>query len=203
LKSPLLGAVPHKPYHLLGACCRWFLALVALTLWGGTATGAAKAEDSLEYAVKGAFLFKFGAFVEWPPSALPEPGAPFIIGILGEDPFGANLDQMVQNREVHGRPVVIKRYKRIEQARDAHILYISTSEKERLQEIAASLSGTSILTVSDESRQAGGIINFIIQENKVRFEIDAEAAERAGLKLSSKLLSLAKVIKNEQRFMKQ
>jgi hypothetical protein len=178
------------------------LSVVAVALSCGTGHGAMKAEGSLEYAIKGAFLFKFGDFVEWPPSAFPGPGTPFVIAILGKDPFGASLEQTVQNRTAHGRPVVIKRYKRIEQVQDAHILYISPSETERLEEIAASLSGTSILTVSDESPQPAGIINFIIQENKVRFEIDIEAAESAGLKLSSKLLSLAKLVRNEQRWIK-
>jgi hypothetical protein len=196
----LRAALPDAPrlnrFRLPPKNPRGWAALVALNLfllgWG---IAAAKIEDSLEYAIKGAFLLKFGAFVDWPPSALPEPGAPFIIGIFGEDPFGADLDHTVQNREVHGRPVVIRRYKRVEQAKEAHILYISPSERERLEQILTSLDGTSILTVSDESPQPAGIINFIIQEKKVRFEIDLEAAERSGLKLSSKLLSLAKIVR--------
>lgn len=194
LKASLPGAGVLDRFRLLPRSCRWWAALVALNLFFfGWGSAAAKTEESLEYAVKGAFLLKFGAFVDWPASALSEPGASFIIGILGEDPFGANLDEMVKNREVHGRPVAIKRYKRMEQAREAHILYISPSERERLGQIVASLDGASVLTVSDESPQPAGIINFIIQEKKVRFEIDLEAAERSGLKLSSKLLSLAKL----------
>lgn len=194
MRSPPIGAAPKRRYRLLVGGCRCFLALIALIFSFGMASGAGIAGDSLEYQVKGAFLFKFGAFVEWPPSAFPEPGTPFVIGILGDDPFGATLDQTIENRKVQGRPVVIKRYKRGEQVRDAHILYISPSETGRLEQIAASLRGVSILTISDESLTPRGIINFVIQENKVRFEIDAEAADRAGLKVSSKLLSLAKVV---------
>ena len=149
--------------------------------------------SSLEYTVKGAYLYKFGAFIDWPQSAFPTPDSPFIIGILGNDPFGPSLDEVVQNQTVNGRPIVISRYKRVEQARAAHVLYISPTETENLAQILASLRDTNVLTVSDQSKDAKGIINFILQENKIRFAIDPEAANRAGLKVSSKLLSVAKV----------
>jgi hypothetical protein len=113
-------------------------------------------------------------------------------GILGEDPFGTDLDRSVQGLTVQGRSVVIKRYQRVEQSRDAQILYISATTQERREYLLGRLRDENVLTVSDKSALPGGIVSFVIQENKVRFEIDAEAAERAGLKLSSKLLALAK-----------
>ncbi|HEX9391944.1 MAG TPA: YfiR family protein [Usitatibacteraceae bacterium] len=156
-------------------------------------SGMARAqESSLEYAIKGAYLFKFGDFVEWPETVFAQPNAPFVIGILGEDPFGPNLDQSLRNRSVQGRPIVIKRYERVEEARSAQILYLGQGLQERKEAVLAELRKTNTLTVSDKYRQAGAMINFVLEENKVRFEIDAAAAQQAGLKISSKLLSLAK-----------
>jgi hypothetical protein len=91
----------------------------------------------------------------------------------------------------------------VEDAKEAHILYISPTETTRLEQILASLNGTSILTVSDDAKQSMGIVNFVVEDNKVRFEIDPDAANRASLKVSSKLLSVAKVVDNEKRGMKK
>src|SRR5882724_5191380 len=178
----------------LAKYCRLLLLGVALAASCSLAGNAATTQESLEYAVKGAFLFKFGAFVEWPSSAFPNPDAPFVIGILGDDPFGASLDQIVQGRTVQGRVVVIQRLQRVEQAKDVHILFIARTERERAEQIAASLRGNSVLTVSDvdHSPRPVGVINLVTVDNKVRFEIDEDMAQRAGLKLSSKLLSLGR-----------
>ncbi|HJW09880.1 MAG TPA: YfiR family protein [Holophagaceae bacterium] len=155
----------------------------------------AQAQGATEYLVKGAFLYKFGEFVDWPADALPGPGGAFVIGVLGQDPFGASLDQIVQGRTVHGRPVVVRRLARVEQAQGVHVLYISRSESDRWEHDISALRGASVLTVADRDRGAGSVITFHVQENKVRFEIDAAAADRAGLKLSSKLLSLATTVR--------
>jgi len=196
LKSALFCA----QHFLRNVYCRWIATVFfAFSLALGAQSVPAIAGDSLEYTVKGAYLYKFGAFVDWPPTAFPDTATPFIIGILGDDPFGPKLDALVKNRTVHGRPIVVKRYQRAEQAKEAHVLYISPTEAERRDQIVAGLKGTSTLTVSDESKDWMGIINFIVQDNKVRFEIDPEAANRAGLKISSKLLSVADVVNNEKR----
>ncbi len=152
---------------------------------------AAKADDAVEYAIKGTFLAKFGDFVEWPAAAFPQPDAPFVIGILGEDPFGSSLDKTLENRSIQGRKMVVVRYKRIEQAGDAHILFIARDTPQHRDTVLTELRKRNVLTVTDKSKRPDGIINFVIHENRVRFEIDADAAEQAGLKLSSKLLSLA------------
>ncbi len=167
------------------------LALAALCLGPGQARG----QDTTEFQIKGAYLYKFGDYVDWPSASLPPNGAPFIIGILGEDPFGASLDQIVQGRSIHDRPVVVRRFQRVEQARGVQILYLSPSEAGRWDQVMAALQGQNVLTICDKDHVSGAVIAFLIQGNKVRFEIDPRAAERAGLKLSSKLLSLAAVVK--------
>ena len=155
----------------------------------------AAGDQEPEYAVKGVFMYKFGDYVEWPASAFSGPATPFTIGILGEDPFDGGLDQTVQNRTVQGRSIQVKRFRKVEQVRDVQVLYLSDSEAGRWEQDLAMLKGLNILTIGDRSGRAGAVITFVIQDNKVRFEIDAGAADRAGLKLSSKLLSLAASVK--------
>jgi hypothetical protein len=184
---------------LLIHCMRLLTALMLFIVSANIGIATAMADRTLEYPVKGAYLFKFGDFVEWPKDSFPEAGSPFIIGILGEDPFGPELDDMVQNRTVQGRQAIVKRYKNIDDAKAAHILYIGANKAERLEQIEASLNGKSVLTVSDESKEAAGIVNFTVLDNKVRFEIDPAAAHRASLKVSSKLLSVAIIVRNEKR----
>ncbi|HJU84720.1 MAG TPA: YfiR family protein [Holophagaceae bacterium] len=168
-------------------------ALGALALILGSRS--ASAQGASEYQVKGAYLFKFGDYVEWPPGALPPSGGPFTIGILGQDPFGHGLDGIVQGRTVQGRRVVLRRLYRVEQAEGVQVLFIGPGQADRGAQILAALRGKSILTVADDGQGPGSILTFVLQDNKVRFAIDAGAAERAGLKLSSKLLSLALAVK--------
>ncbi len=179
--------------RITGAMFRWILVCMMLAASIGGECGIAKAEESLEYAVKGAYLFKFSAYVEWPPQSFSDATAPFVIGILGKDPFGNKLEDIVKNRLVQGRAVLIKHYKRVDEVTDAHILYINSSEVKNREQINASLTGKGILTVTESAWGSGSIVNFIIEENKVRFEIDPKVAVQAGLKLSSKLLGIAKV----------
>lgn len=172
----------------MGLLRRSLRGLFALSLLLGA---SARAQGAPEYEVKGVFLYKFGDYVEWPETAFEGPGTPFIIGILGEDPFDGSLDQIVQNRTVQGRPIAIKRFSKAEQVRGVQILYLGASESARWQKDLESLKGMSILTVCDRAAPPGAVITFVLQDRKVRFEIDQDAALRAGLKLSSKLLSLA------------
>ena len=158
--------------------------------------GIARAQEP-EYTVKGAFMYKFGDYVEWPAAAFSGPGSPFTIGILGEDPFDGGLDQTVLNRTVQGRPIVVRRFRKVDQVRGVQVLYLSPSESARWEQDLAGLQGQNILTIGDRSDLQGVVITFVLQGNRVRFEVDQDAAERAGLKLSSKLLSLATSIKKK------
>lgn len=156
-----------------------------------SASAQSMTDDTLEYSIKSAFLFKFGEFVEWPPGAFASPEEPLVIGILGEDPFGSRLDQIVTGHSIGGRPVTVTRMRRIDQLRKAHVLFISRSESEHMDSIAAALQGKNILTVAD-FEHADVAVTFVVENNRVRFDVNLPAADRAGLKLSSKLLSVAR-----------
>jgi hypothetical protein len=171
-----------------------FLALAGLLLCAVT---PAAAQDSVaEYQVKAAYLFNFLKFVEWPEDSFADPLAPIVIGVVGDDPFGSALPQVTMGKTVQGRDLVIHLYKAGENLHGAHILFISASEKKKLPAILAGLHGSSVLTVSDFAGflDAGGMIQFMSENDRVRFGINADAAGRARLKVSSKLLSLAKVV---------
>lgn len=169
--------------------------ILALLLAGGPALSAQTATPR-EYQIKAVFLLNFAQFVEWPAGAWAHPAAPFVIGVLGEDPFGRFLDETVQGERANHRPIVVRRYRRVEEIADCHILYISRSESARLGEIIARLTGRSILTVGDVERFAlnGGMIRFLTENNRTRFRINVEAARAAHLAISSKLLRPAEII---------
>lgn len=156
----------------------------------------ALAQETLpEYQVKAAYLFNFLKFVEWPEEAFPDPLAPIVIGICGEDLFGNSLPQVIIGKTVQGRDLVIHKYRAGEDMRGAHILFVGPSEKKRFPQILSSLHGVSVLTVADTEGflEAGGMIQFVSENDRVRFAINVDAASRAKLKMSSKLLSLARV----------
>lgn len=172
------------------------LAVVALgmTLLPGRASAA---DESVEYAVKAAFLHKFGSFVEWPATAFASPASPFQLCVVGEDPFGAALDKAVSGQQIARRPVEVRRLKTVKPDSGCHIVYLAASETQRLAQIIEALRGSSVLTVSDgrSPGAATGIINFVIKDDRVRFDIDDEAAAQNRLAISSKLLSVALSVK--------
>ena len=156
----------------------------------------AQAQSATEYQVKAAFLFNFARFVEWPAEAFPTADAPLQICILGQDPFGADFEQMIVDKSVNGHRMEIAHPEGVPQARACHILFIAFSEKPRLREILQGLRGTSVLTVGEVPGfvQMGGIINFVLDDNRVRFEINQRAAQLVRLKLSARLLTVAKLV---------
>jgi hypothetical protein len=159
----------------------------------------AEPQASTEYQIKAAFLYNFVKFVEWPAETLPGNRAPIVVAVLGKDPFGSALDDVILGKAVDGHPLQILRTNSIQDLRSCQIAFISPSEAKRLPEILAGLRGSSILTVgeADHFAQLGGMIQFTLEGNKVRFAINVDAAERARLKVSSKLLSLATVVHDE------
>ena len=146
-----------------------------------------------EYQIKAAFLFNFAKFIEWPPNAFPKTNSPIVIGVLGKNVFGTDLKTTIRDKTVNNRRFQFEEYTSVAQATNCQILFISPSEKDNLPGIIEGLHNASVLTVSetDEFIQAGGMINFILQDNKVRFQISDDAAKKAGLKISAKLLTLA------------
>lgn len=173
-------------------CATPILALVSAVLM---AINSGRAQDSppSEYRLKAAFLFNFAKFVEWRPEAFADAKSPFIIGVLGDNPFGSELEQTVAGKKINDHPITILPFRAAADATNCHILFISTSEKQRLPQIFESLRGASVLTVSETAHftEAGGMINFVPEGNKIRFQINDDAAKAARLKISSKLLSLA------------
>jgi hypothetical protein len=157
------------------------------------------ASDSSEYLIKAGFIYNFAKLVEWPSSAFPQPDSPIVIGILGEDPFGATLDRIVTDKKINGRGIAVKRLKwgrDLKDLRDCNILFISSSEKEHLDSVVDAMKWLPVLTIGDAPGFArrGGIINFTLEDNKVRFEVNVEAAKHADLTISSRLLTLARIV---------
>ena len=189
-KSEDSPAQATQPFMRLRATPILCLSLVWLLSVGG---GRAQESPPTEYQLKAAFLLNFAKFVEWPPAVFAEAASPFVLGILGENPFGDALERTIRDKTINNRPLLIKEFRSGAESTNCHILFISTSEKTRLPEILAGLRGASVLTVGETDRfnESGGIINFVRQGNKIRFQINEVAAKSAGLKLSSKLLSLA------------
>jgi hypothetical protein len=172
-----------------------WLVMSALLLSGGLDLSAQTA-PAREYQVKAVFLFNFAQFVDWPPQAFPEAQTPLVIGVLGEDPFGAYLDETVRDEKVNNRPLAVQRYRRVEEIKTCHILFISRSEADRLGQILASLKERSILTVSDTegAAQRDVMIRLVTEKNKIRLRINLQAARAANLTISSKLLRPAEIV---------
>jgi hypothetical protein len=150
---------------------------------------ACRADEGLEYQVKAAFLFNFLKFVEWPPAA---GDSPWVIGILGRDPFAGMLEDTVRGKMVSGRRVEVRRYARPTDVKDCNILFIGRADYERLGMPVQ----PGLLTVGEAPGflKSGGIINFYLDDNHVHFEIRPEVAHAAGLRLSSQLLKLGRTL---------
>ena len=180
---------------------RVLLCLMAGTLSLTFEKVQAQASATKEYQVKAAFLYNFAQFVEWPSNTFANAEAAFGIGILGDDPFGKALDETVRGESIQNHRLIIQRSQRIEDLQACQIIFISKSEKGRVAEILSKLGARKILTVSELQGFAsrGGVINFYLEGNKVRFEINPATAQREGLKISSQLLNLGKIIEPAPR----
>ena len=184
---------------LLSRIWKFFGIAVAITAWAVASSAfSARAQSSSdrEYLIKAAFLYNFLRFVEWPAEALPEGDGSIVVCLVGEDPFGEALES-IKGKTVKSKDLVIRRILTLQSLGGCQLLFVSSSEKNRLPEIIGALKGRAVLTVGelDGFTQRGGIIRFLIERNNVRFEINVDMAERTGLKISSKLLNLAKVVK--------
>ena len=148
-----------------------------------------------EYQVKAAYLYNFGKFIRWPAAA--GKNGSFAICVLGHDPFGPTLDATLAGETIDGRKVVAMRPARVQDAADCRILFISASENARLDDILAVLGKTGVLTVSDmpQFTQRGGMIQFVLEGDRVRFEVNLGAAQRASLSPSSELLKVATTVR--------
>ena len=156
-------------------------------------------EEGAEYPLKLAFLFNFIHFVEWPTDSFRDPGAPLVICIVGRDPFSHDLEAELRTRKVGDHPVEVKIQTPNDKLSVCHIVFVPATERNQSEKILRGLEGTRTLTVGETEGFAvqGGIINFTVEDNKVHFEINRLAADRAGLKIGSRLLSIAKIVKEQ------
>jgi hypothetical protein len=160
----------------------------------------AQAKTASEYEIKAAFLYNFAKFVEWPSSTFTDSKQPFNICVLGADPFGHSLDDAVLGKTVANHPVAIARARQVQEMPDCRILFITGSQRSPLPQLLGKLHGKNVLVVgeTEDFASSGGMVQFVLEGNHVRFAINPDAAERAGLKISSKLLALAVVVRDSQ-----
>jgi len=158
----------------------------------------AQSTGPTEYELKAAFLFNFAKFVEWPPGAFANPQSAFLVCVLGPDPFGSALDDALLRHSIQGHAVALLRMKRTVDIVGCQILFVPASERNRLPEIIAKLRGQYVLVIgeTDEFASSGGVIQFALEQDRIRFLINTDAADRSGLKFSSKLLALAKIVRD-------
>ena len=150
-----------------------------------------------EYEIKAAFLYNFAKFVEWPADAFADSLAPFAIGIVGADPFGPVIDRTLDGKRVHGRRLAVRRYTNAPPVAGCHLLFFGETDSTLLYRSLQSVAGSTVLTVGEADRflDWGGTIRFVLESNKVRFEIDVARAEAARLRISSKLLRVARALR--------
>ena len=155
-----------------------------------------RAAASPEYLTKATFLCNFALFVEWPADVFTTRDAPIVLGVVGNDPFEQALDDTIRNKRIKGRPIVVRRLQAAQDLRQAHILFVSTSEAGRHEELIARVGRHPVLLVGDtpDFARQGGAIAFTMEAERVRFEINLDATRRAGLNVSAKLLKLARVV---------
>jgi YfiR/HmsC-like len=181
--------------NFISGCCR--AGFLLLTLMLAVAENRVRAQESTpsEYQVKAAFLYNFGKFVSWPPRDFASKTAPLVIGVLGDNPFHDDLEHMIAGKNIGGHPVVFQAITTLTNANKCHILFISVSAQKDTPDIFAALHGANVLTVTENMAHFAGsgfVINFVMEQDKIRFEINDTAATQAGLTISSKLMSLAK-----------
>jgi hypothetical protein len=192
-------ATPYLRPSASGTALRRRLLRVACVLVASCCGGALSAPPAAEYQVKAAYLFNFGQFVEWPQQTYDSPSAPFVIGVVGEDPFGRILDETIAGESLGGHPLIVKRFRSPEDISACNILFIGRSEATRLDETLKTLRGRSVLTVTDiaGAELRGAIIVLVNDNNRIRMRINVAAARASNLIISSKLLRPAEVVGNE------
>jgi hypothetical protein len=172
----------------------YFLSIVV----GGLCISPVRGDSTTptEYEVKAAFIYNFAKYTHWPEASTPETKKPFVIGVIGKDPFGHALDDAMRGQSLQGRAISVRRFNQVEDVADCDILFVSSSEKNNLQKIFEVLHKSPVLTIGeiDQFAARGGMINLTTEEKRVRFEINVDAAERAGLKPGSQLLRLARIV---------
>lgn len=175
--------------------------VVSLLLNVERTAAAAEVSSAPEYEIKAAYLYNFGLFVDWPNGVFPKQETPFVIGVLGVDPFEKALDRTLRQEMVRERPVVIRRMSSVEASAGCHVVFISVSEETRVRDILEYFRDKPVLTVSDISgfTKQGGCIEFVNRRNKVTMNINLAAVRQVGLRVRAELLSIANQVLRETR----
>jgi hypothetical protein len=150
-----------------------------------------------EYDLKAVFLYQFAHFVEWPARSFPDASTPITIGVLGDDPFGSGLDEIVSNEAVGGRKLIVRRYHTVDEIETCHVLFICPSEAGRMTAILSRLKGRNLLTVGDTKDfvTQNGVVGFTVARSRLKLRINLAAADSAKLTISSKLLRQAEIVR--------
>jgi len=184
---------------LTSAASRIAAAVVGLVL-ASTPLAAQAPDESLEYGVKAAYLLNFSRYVQWPEDTTVSAPAPLVICIHGSNPFGDQLERTVRGRTSGGRPIAVRHTESIAEARACQVVFMSQAEWRRRPDVLAALARHGVLTVGETAAfaEGGGIISFVIEHQVVRFTVNLSAAEKAGLRLSSRMLAIATRLYGEQ-----
>ena len=179
----------------------WSASLIVVWVLFSTSTLSAQQSRPREYEVKATYLYNFARFVEWPVRAAAAKGDSFAICVLGQDPFGPALDATLAGETIDGKRVLLKRISRPQDAVICRILFISLSEDGQLKDVLAALDKTGVLTVSDipNFSQRGGMIQFVLDGNRIRFAVNLTTAQDAGLTVSSELLKVAITVRRDSQ----
>jgi len=158
----------------------------------------AQSEETAEYPVKFAFLYQFAQFIQWPPGAFENATAPLVVCVVGRDPFEPDLEQNLLNHTIDKHPIAIMSVKRGASLRVCQMVFVPASESKQTPGIIDGLRGSSVLTIGETKGfvERGGIINFTIEQNKLHFEINLDAARQSPLVISSKVLALARIVRD-------
>lgn len=155
---------------------------------------AAQRVEATEATVKAAFLYKFAGYVDWPAPAFAAPDAPFVFGVVGNDEVANELAKVSAGRQIGGHPVVVKRLRENEALRGIHVVFVGRAAADRLASLIRAAQQPALLIVTETERglEAGSAINFVVADDRVGFEVSLDAAERNGLKISSRMLAVAR-----------
>ncbi|MDB6001246.1 MAG: hypothetical protein JWP52_2945 [Rhizobacter sp.] len=169
---------------------------ITLMACGVSACMADDQSQDLEYQVKAAFLFKFLNFIQWPPRGFERPDSPLVIGVIGADLMAADLAALVADRNANGHPITTRKVQAGESLQGLHMLFVGRAHSSRVPALLDAVKGGALLIVteSDEAFALGSAINFVVVDNKVRFDVSLRAAEKYDLKISSRLLAVARLV---------
>lgn len=176
---------------------RAILALLAgATALSAADAGAAETEVPLEYRVKAAFLYQIAGYVEWPKKAFPRPDTPVTIGVIGAEPLAEELSRIVPGRTAGNRPIAVRRLKAPASLDGVHVLFVGHERRSQIAGLAAKAREGAILLVteSEGALAEGGMVNFVVVDGRVRFEVALESVRSSGLALSSRLLAVAQQV---------